>query len=180
MTAIIRDLPLSERSDEVSRGLERIPIKPFQIIVWVSLTAEKILELPPSAERFPVIVDTGHGHNFSIHERHLTAWAGVPREQLPRRGKTRVNGQEIPLHAGAVWIHANVPGHRDQFADQPPFRLDFLEGIALHPGSDYPRIPLLGLRALVRNKLHLAMDPERCVVHLRTPDWRTKLQRLLS
>jgi hypothetical protein len=38
---------------------------------------------------------------------------------------------------------------------------------------------LLGLRALVWNKLHFTMDPGRCVVNLRTPDWRTKLLRWL-
>lgn len=180
MTAILRDLPFRERADEVSCGLERVPIKPYQIIVWVSLTARKVLELPPHVPRFPAILDTGHNHNFSIHERHIVDWARLSREQLPRRGRTTVDEEKISLHAAIVWIHPNVPGQRDQFTEQAPYCLELPEGIAIRPGADIPRLPLLGLRALVRNKLHFTMDPERCVVQLRTPDWRTKLQRLLS
>lgn len=180
MTAILSDAPFQERADEVSCGLERVPIKPYQIIVWVSLTARKVLELPAGVPRFPAILDTGHSHNFSIHERHIADWARLSRDQLPHRGRTTVDGEKIPLHAAVVWIHPNLPGQRDQFAEQPPYCLELPGGIALRPGVDTPRLPLLGLRALVRNTLHLTVDPERCVIHLRTPDWRTKLQRLLS
>jgi hypothetical protein len=40
-------------------------------------------------------------------------------------------------------------------------------------------LPVLGLRALAVNKLHLLVDSECQLVHLRTPDWRTKLLRWL-
>ena len=180
MTSILRHLPFHERADEMSVGFERIPVHPYQIIVWVSLTARSILELPPNAPRFPAILDTGHGHNFSIHEQHLTNWARLSHDQLVQRGKTIVNGQEVPLHRARVWLHRNEPGKRDAIADQPPFLLDLPEGIALHPGADFPRLPLLGLRALVRNRLHLNIDSDKRLVNLRTTDWRTKLLRLLT
>jgi hypothetical protein len=68
MTSILRDLPFSEQRDELAIGLHRIPIKPYQIVIWVSLTTRGILELPPHAPRFPMILDTGHNYNFSIRE----------------------------------------------------------------------------------------------------------------
>jgi hypothetical protein len=181
MTAILRQLPFREVGDEVSCGLVRISVKPYQIVVWVSVTSRSVLELPPHAPRIPAILDTGQNHHFSIHERHLADWARVERDLLPQKRTITVEETAIPLHAAALWLHPNQPGFRDRFADQPPYRLELQEGIAVYPrqGND-PRIPLLGLRALVRNKLHFAMDPERCVVNLRTLDWRTKLLRWLS
>lgn len=181
MTAILRRLPFQEKEDEVTVGLERLPVLPYQIIAWASVTARGVVDLPPHAPRILVILDTGHSHHFSIQERHLADWARVPLGLLPRRGTIRVDGREFPLHAAAVWLHPNRPGLRDQFADQPAYRLELREGVAVYPGAgDLPRLPLLGLRALVRNKLHFTMDPERCLVNLRTPDWRTKLLRWFS
>jgi hypothetical protein len=180
MTAVLRNLPYRGDADEVSVGLERIPILPYQIIIWVSVTARTVLTLPPSAPRIPAILDLGHNHNFSIQERHLAKWARLSPQLLPQRGAIIVAKKEIPLYFAAVWIHPNRPGYRDEFADQSPYRLELREGIAVYPASsEFPRLPLIGLRALGRNKLHLVMDPERKVVHLRTPDWRTKLLRWL-
>jgi hypothetical protein len=180
MTSILRQLPFQQQADEVSFGLERIAAKPYQIILWVSVTKASVVQLPPHAPRFPAILDTGHSHNFSIHERHLAEWASVSAHQLSKRGHTTIQHERVPLHDATVWIHPNEPGKRDEFADQPPYRFDFLEGITLSPGSAHPRLPLLGLRALVRNKLHFALNSERCAVNLQAPDWRTKLSWWLS
>jgi hypothetical protein len=181
MPAILQQLPFKEQEDEIAVEHERVPVRAYQIIAWASVTTREVAELPPHAPRIPVILDTGHGHHFSIRERHLVDWARVPPGLLPQRGSIRIEGQEYPLHLAAVWLHPNQPGHRDRFADRPPYRLELREGIAVHPGAgDFPRLPLLGLRALVRNKLHFTMDPERCLVNLRTPDWRTKVLRWLS
>jgi hypothetical protein len=57
--------------------------------------------------------------------------------------------------------------------------LNIQEGIAVFPGETGPRLPVLGLRALTLNQLHLTLDPKRLAVHLRTPDLRTKLLRWL-
>jgi hypothetical protein len=87
----------------------------------------------------------------------------------------------VPLCAANVWIHPDVPDKRDQLSLDPPFLLSLDQGVAIYPSElDFPRLPLLGLRSLVRNKLHLMLDPERCLVNLRTPDWRTKLLRWLG
>ncbi len=181
MTAILRHLPFFEQESEAAVGLERVRIKPYQIIVWVSVTARNVLELPPHAPRLPAILDTGHSHNFSIQHRHLTDWVQVQPDLLRQIGAITVEGQHVPLHDANVWLRRNLPRHRDLFSDELPYRLKLDRGLAVYPrGSDFPPLPLLGLRAIVRNKLHFWMDPERCVVHLRTQDWRTKLLRWLS
>jgi hypothetical protein len=73
-----------------------------------------------------------------------------------------------------------LPGTRDEFNGAAPMLLPLDLGIAVYPGEvQFPRLPLLGLRALVQTKLHFTMDPERCTVDLRTPDRRTKLLRWL-
>ncbi len=82
MAAILRNLPFRKDQDEVVIGRERVPIKPYQIIAWFSLTARNVVDLPPQAPRFPAILDIGHNHNFSIQQRHLVEWAGLPADGL--------------------------------------------------------------------------------------------------
>jgi hypothetical protein len=47
------------------------------------------------------------------------------------------------------------------------------EGIAIYPddGSNYPRLPLLGLRAIIKNNLKLVIDGKRKYVSLSSPAW---------
>jgi hypothetical protein len=47
-------------------------------------------------------------------------------------------------------------------------------------GEHYPRLPLLGMRAILSNRLHLTIDGARTSVTLRTPDWRTRLHSWLG
>ncbi len=62
-----------------------------------------------------------------------------------------------------------MPGQRDEFAADPPFCLE-LNGIAMFPAvlGNLPRLPLLGLRALVMNRLHLSVDGDALNVTLAT------------
>ena len=47
------------------------------------------------------------------------------------------------------------------------------EGIIVYPadGSDHPRLPLLGLRAIMDNNLKLIIDGQWKHVSLRSPFW---------
>ena len=75
---------------------ELVTIRPFQIVVWVTLSVRD--ELEKDAPRFPAILDTGHNHNFSIQGSHLLRWAGMSREHFSGPwGTFLVNRQEIPL-----------------------------------------------------------------------------------
>ena len=95
-------------------------------------------------------------------------------------GHIRHNDNRIPLFAANVWLYRNQPGTTD-FSLAEPVMLTLLHGIAVHPsGARYPRLPLLGLRAILSNNLYLAIDGQRKSVTLRTPDWRTRLLAWLA
>src|SRR4051812_11365175 len=78
-------------------------VRPYQIIVWVSLAAHVVLKLPPGTPRFPAILDTGNHHNFAIRQEQFEPWTGLT---LPRRGRVTINDHLVPLLAAHLWIHS--------------------------------------------------------------------------
>lgn len=71
----------------VAQG-ERVLLRSNQIILWVSLSRPGVIVGDSSAMAFPAILDTGHTHSFSIHERHLTEWGGIRSESLRDGGRS--------------------------------------------------------------------------------------------
>jgi hypothetical protein len=128
-----------------------------QIIVWVSLGDV----LRP----FPSILDTGHSHNFSITERQLARWSGA---KLERIGELEISRERVVQYAGDLRIHRNVPGKATLRGDSHP--LETPQGISVLPEDHEaaPRLPLLGIRTLIANKLKLVIDGKRREVTLRT------------
>ena len=181
MPKILDRLPIPTHDDLVSVRNETVRVRQTEIIVWVSVSVKSALGWNPALPHFPAIIDTGHTHNFSIQEQQLVRWAGIRPERLQVLGHVRQAGQRIPLHAANVWLHHNLRGQQDLLRDEPPYLLKLPRGIAVHSATEsYPRLPLVGLRAILSNRLHLAVDGERQQVTLRTPDWRTRLLRWLS
>jgi hypothetical protein len=119
-------------------------VRAFQLIVTVRLHAGNHV-----SGGFPAVLDTGHSHNFSISDTLLRAWTGL---SLPSVGATRVNGVAVPLAAADI----EVEGHR----------LRLPNGIAIfpkgHPGTT--RLPLVGLRALVQNRLRVLIDGDEVTI----------------
>jgi len=180
MAKILSRLPIATKDDAVSVREEMVRVKAYEVIVWVSLSVKHVLELARGTPRFPAILDTAHTHNFSIQEQQLIRWASIRPEMLHLVGALRQAGQRVPLHAADVWVHRNQPGERDRLLDVPPQRLILPRGIAVYPsGSAFPRLPLLGLRALISNRLHLVIDGEHREATLRTGNWFSRLLRTL-
>ena len=170
---ILDRLPIPTEDSLVFVGSESVLLKKHEIIVWLSLTYEKSVEWNPAAIRFPAILDTGHTHNFAIQHQHLIRWVGIQPEQMRRLGHIRHAGVRMPLVAANVWMHQNESGKEDD--RQKPVSLAALAGIAVYPDmANYPRLPLLGLRAILSNQLHLTVDGKHASVTLITPDWRTR------
>lgn len=182
MTAILREMPFFEEPTSVATPPVSVRIKGHQIIAWVGLTPSSRRGMVTPSWRFPAILDIGSTFTFSIRESQLQQWARIDPTGLRRRGSTRHRGRLLPIYAAAVWLHRNCPGQRDVLLDKPPFPLELHSGIAVYPNDfpDAPRLPLLGLRALEENRLHLRVDAERRLVSLRSPDWRTRLGRWLG
>jgi hypothetical protein len=171
MTTVLRQLPFSETPTAVSVGRERVTIKPYQIIVWVSLTARDQEILEPGTPRFPAVLDIGLSYNFSISDELLRRWAGLHPRSLRGLGRVRLSGLPADVHEAEAWLYPNQPGQRDRFLNQPPFRLHLKRGIAvyLRHTPNVPRLPLLGLRGLRWTNLQLSLDCQACHVSLRTP-----------
>ncbi len=164
---VISRQPLHEKNSEVWTPDGIVLVKPFQIVVMVSLSIGDTLE--PGVRRFPAILDTGLNHNFAIRREHLDRWTGL---RPPYRKPVTIQKIEIPLAAAQVWVYRNQPGTNTTSA-LPPICLWTPEGIAIFP-KDVPnpaRLPILGLRALVRSGLKLIIDGKRREVTLKTPGW---------
>jgi hypothetical protein len=158
---------LKDASEVVVRG-ERVRVRSHQIIIWVTLSRKEVEEPNPSAVPFPAILDTGHNYSFSIHERHLTDWAGLRPDMLRASRPIRERGQRLFLRLANIWVHTNAPGHRDRLAERPPHLVSASQGIAVYPGGDFPRLPILGLRAVAENELVLNVSGPRREATLRT------------
>lgn len=166
MDYLIRKLPYSDaaRWVRLPNG-EPFRINPDQIVIWVSL-APVLEPITDQTPRFPALLDTGHGHNFSITEEQVCGWAKLDPASLDKLGTKLVNGVWTPLHRVHVWVHRNRVGECDTFDGSPPFCLE-LDGITISPrGRNSPRIPLLGMRAARLNHLLMRIDPKNLRVSI--------------
>ena len=128
---------IPEQPGTVATPTGPVLLRPFQIAVSVALTAGG-----RRSPVFPAILDTGHSHNFSIRHEQLRDWAGLPLKQI---GFIRVNQQVVPLAECDLLLDGVV--------------LKCVEGITVYPDNHpaAPRLPLLGLRILVRNGVRVTI-----------------------
>ena len=113
-----------------------ILVRPYQIIFRISLELNGVL-----SPDFPAILDTGYNLNLSISEEHLRDWAGM---SLRKIGSARINDNEVVLRQSNIAVHG-----------KNPLVLNLDAGIAVHGAG--PRLPTLGLRALVKNNIKLVV-----------------------
>ena len=137
---------------------EVVEVKAFQIIVWVSLAAGRTSDWDPQIPKLPAILDIGNTHNFAITQEHLVRWAGLHPESLPKLNRVRESGNRGMLRSAGLWL----------LSDGSPYKLEIDEGIAVMDG-DWPRLPILGLRALTNSKLQTFIYGDTKQVLIRTP-----------
>jgi hypothetical protein len=169
MPRLLNRTPIPREVSEVVVRGERVRIRANQIIVWISLGARPTRELTPAVRAFPAVLDTGHTHTLSIQSRHLAEWAGLSIDSLPVTGMARERGRRITRRAARIWIRPSATGSQGPAADGPPFLLTNFEGIAVYPPElMFPRLPILGLRAISDNRLVLIVNGDRREATLRT------------
>lgn len=171
---VLRSLPYFPRETAIALGAERVVVRPYQIIVWVSVARVGDIAPPAEPRRFPAILDTGHNDNFAITPRHLREWAGVSWADLPLEpgAERRYQGVPVPHRRANLWLHPNQYGWRDLFdPGMRPALLELDAGIAVYGDGEQvgvegttrltgPRLPLLGLRALTTSRIKLRIDGE--------------------
>jgi hypothetical protein len=155
---IIDRLPFADRPHLVTVRGEAVDVYRNQIIVWISI--DDVLR------PMPAILDTGHGHNLSIGRAQLERWSGAA---LRRIGELEIGHQRVVQYAAAVRVHRNAPGRATLRGDS--YSLEMPQGISVFEEGDAPRLPLIGLRTIVANKLRLLIDGDRRQVTLRTKGW---------
>ena len=158
---ILDRLPLYDKPTIISVGRGEVTqVKRNQIVVWVSINE--------TLRPFPAILDTGYSHNLGIARRHLDRWSGA---DLRQTGETAVGGEIVPQFKALLRVHRNRPGKRWLNGDTHPLMMD--QGISVMP-DDSPaatRLPVLGLRALIRNDLTLIINGKGRHVTLKTAGW---------
>jgi hypothetical protein len=156
MMRIIDRLPIAEKGWIVPTPDGAEEVRPYQIIVMVSITDQEVVELPQDALRIPAILDTGNNHNFAIRQGQLERWGPIT---LPGQGRIEVGGSIVPLVAANIWIQPNQAGTIEP-SGQAPLLLKLKGGIAVYPPEmpNPARLPILGLRAIIRNGLKLTID----------------------
>jgi hypothetical protein len=82
-------------------------VKPFQIIVLVSITVENLRKVSEDAPRVPAVLDTGNNHNFAIRQLQLERWVHLA---PPRAGQVQIGDSIVPRFAAGIWIHPNREG----------------------------------------------------------------------
>lgn len=150
-------------------------LKPYQLVVWVSVTRRGLRQLPEGVPRLPALLDTGHNHNFSLRQEHLFLTGLAPDELEWRGTPLRVRDAsarewDVPRLLVDVWLHSNLP----RLARRPyPLRLGAVgAGCYLRqmPVAG-PFLPLIGLRALCMSRISLELHcrPDGGSLNLRVP-----------
>jgi hypothetical protein len=154
MTLIIDRCPFYDTETAVETPSGPMPVRAYQIIVWVSLSLGSRLSRP-----FPAVLDTGHSHNFSMKEDQLENWTGWKSGAMDRIGTVRLNDRVVVLRAVDLALHPNVPEKRDELRGEPRL-LEMSQGMVIARPQDpfATRLPALGLRVLARNGLRVVID----------------------
>lgn len=169
MDVILRQLPFLDCESYVHAPTGPVAVRSFQIIVWMSITGQGTDMAGLATPRFPAIVDIGNNHNLSMRRQHLRDWAGFSDEMIVPIGQVFLGKDAVPLVLARAWIWPNQPNSLDIDRRRKPLALELPEGIAVYPTRmvHAPRLPLLGLRALVWNQLTLTVDGKRRFAELR-------------
>ena len=171
LAVIFSDLPILNVASTVTLAAGvKVAITPHQPVCWVSLTPAGLPAHPPQARPFPAVIDTGFNHNFLLRSRQFRARTGyeLTLDDFPIFDRLRTYGRRADLHEADLWLHPNVPGHRDQISRRPPIRLEMNLGVAVSPLADQPRLPLLGMLSIRENGLQLLIDGAQGRMSLRT------------
>jgi hypothetical protein len=175
---ILDRVPISEQRTSLQFGDKYVTVRRNQILVWVSVHLAGALEPEKNIPQFPALLDTGNNFAFSLQDRLLRDWAGIDPSLLVSLGNVEINGQAVTCRTATVWLYSNSPGRQEVASDRPPFLLEMGKGIAVYPPDAVPpgpRLPLLGLPALLDNDLDWWLDPEQQNITVQSRTWRRHL-----
>ena len=130
-TTILRDVPYFDDRTFVMVRNRQVPIKPQQIVVWVSLAEiEQGTSYPARLVFRPFWIRVSR--TTSAFERNTSYNGPVMQSGYFRKiADVRVNNLAASLHQADIWLHRNQPGKRDEMRDDRPFCLELNQGIVV-------------------------------------------------
>jgi hypothetical protein len=162
VSTILRGPFFGKTTIEVPSG--RIDLRAPKIIVGISLTPVGEADaLPQGVITLPAILDTGFNRTLEIDERHLVHWAGLRKEHLKPAAKNRFHeGRKYDLYEASIWLHRTLYAGPRTPPARPPLLLEESRQVRIMApvGKPNPRLPLLGLMALIENNLKASIDGE--------------------
>ncbi len=180
---ILDRLPLLPASRAIRFGPREVRLHQDALVVWLSIGIRGETNWQRISPPFPALLDSGNNSSAYLNEHHLEHWAGIPTLFLRFLKHKRVNEGRIPFRRADIWIHPNVPGTSERDPGRAPFLLELREGIAVSPvltdRPAFPRVPLVGFRALRENGLDFWLDSRTERFTVWTADWRSRLFRTL-
>jgi hypothetical protein len=142
----------------------RVDLRPPKIIVGISLTLLGERDyLPSGVITLPAILDTGFNRILEIDEWHLVRWAGIHKQRLdPIETDKSHEGRKYDLYRANLWLHRTPYVGPRMPRDRSPILLRKSDQVrVMSPiGKPNPRLPLLGLGALIANNLQVRLDGE--------------------
>ena len=160
---ILDRLPYSKKHSTLSVREEIVSVKPYQIIVWVSVAPASPREWNPATPAFPAILDIG----TNPAAPKIIATLPLPNSIVgPPTNLAITPDRTLALVANSV----NAVAEAGAWKHVPDNKLYLNEGIIIRPDEGIRRtpLPLLGLRALTHNELVTTIDGSRLEVTIRT------------
>jgi len=93
---ILDRLPYFPEHRTLSVRGEAVQVRPYQIVIWVSVNIARLREWDSRTPAFPAILDPGNNFNFSIFQSQLIRWAGIRPELLKFLGRIKGGRQALP------------------------------------------------------------------------------------
>jgi len=159
---ILRGSFFGKQEIEVPSG--RVDLRPPKILVGLSLTlVDEQHTFPKGVITLPAILDTGFNRTLEIDEWHLVRWASLRKEHLELTAKDKTQeGRKYDLYEANLWLHRTpYAGPRTPPTRSPLLLENSTQVRVMAPmGKPNPRLPLLGLMALVENNLQVLIDGE--------------------
>jgi hypothetical protein len=150
-------------------------LRPYQVPVWLTLCAQGPVVYDPTAPLLLAVLDSGFNGNFALREEQLRAWAGVDPNLFQFLRTADLSRGRVDVRRANLWLHRNVP-HSIEPCRRDPLHMELDEGIYVfrRPNNPVgrdprPELPLLGMRAMRRNDLALAVDFRKALVWLSKP-----------
>lgn len=98
---------------------------------------------------FPALFDPGTNHNLAIRQQQLHDWTGM---MLRKLSDVKINGVVVPVAVADIELDGAILSNPD--------------GIIVYPDNIpfAPRLPVLGLRTLVRNNVEIVIRGKDVII----------------